>query len=801
MTSRVTRYADPERCPDCRRPIALGAARCDACGLPLHGELASRLFQTLATADDLLTQLRASAWPEPALPVPAASSRVVAPPRSRLSAASVPQILLGLGALCVLVAALVFLAVTWSVLGVGGRTVTLVTFTVLAGGLGWWLARRGLSAATESLVLVSLGLLVLDVIGARNAGWLGDPSTEWFLVLLGGTLALAATGFALVVRRTPVGVLVGAQVVTGIGVALAAFGVADVDQGATDLDLVVAVCLGLLAGEGLRRLRLEVATLLAFVVAGLHWLMLLTVATFRVLEHATWGELWGQAQVWPALAAAALVAGVAPVRSLPAAARVAGLSVALAIVVGAGVAPVVVDGDPTAAVLTGLAVLVPAGLWAWSGPRPWRFVPLVTQVLVTMGVGLAGLWLAAESLRRLEEVTDGVAVLPLAASSELEGWLLPLCAIAVLGTAASVYRPVLEPRLVAGVVAGAVVLTAPLYAAPVWVLVGLPVAAGLGFLAWWFARRSLVQLGLAAGFLVVGVALAEPSEVALVVTLALVLLAAAAVHLDDSGLVGDVAGAVAAVLVAALTFAVGDLVDAPATWVALAGLLLLAAVGATGRPGLEVGAAAAAAPVALAGLTGAATDVLLTWAAVYLTVAGAAVSGVALARPSRRLAGWAGGLLLAAATWVRLYDVGVTTPEAYTLPSALALLAVGLWHLRRRETAGTVAMLGPGLTLALVPSLLWSLSDPTGVRVLLLGLACLALVLAGVRLRWTAPVVWGAVTGGLLVVRLAAPYIGESVPRWVLIGAAGAVLIATGVTWERRLREARQLRDYVRGLR
>jgi hypothetical protein len=428
-------------------------------------------------------------------------------------------------------------------------------------------------------------------------------------------------------------------------------------------------------------------------------------------------------------------------------------------------------------------------------------VPLVTQALAATGVGLAGVWLATESLHRVDELTDGVAVLPLSDTSELAGWLLPLCAVAVLGTAASVHRPVLEPRLVAGVVAASVVLTAPLYAAPVWALVGLPVAAGLGFLAWWFARRSLVELGLAAGFLVVSVALAEPSEVALVVTLALVLLAAVAVHLDDSGLVGDVAGVVAAVSMAALTFAVGDLVDAPGTWVALVGLLLLAAVGATGRPGLEVGAAATAAPVALAGLTGAATDVLLTWAAVYLTVAGAAVSAVALARPNRRLAGWAGGLLLAAATWVRLYDVGVTTPEAYTLPSALALLAVGLWHLHRREAVGTVALLGPGLTLALVPSLLWSLDDPTGPRVLLLGLACLALVLAGVRLRWTAPVVWGAVVGGLLVVRLAAPYIGESVPRWVLIGAAGALLIATGVTWERRLQEARRVRDYVRGLR
>jgi len=51
------------------------------------------------------------------------------------------------------------------------------------------------------------------------------------------------------------------------------------------------------------------------------------------------------------------------------------------------------------------------------------------------------------------------------------------------------------------------------------------------------------------------------------------------------------------------------------------------------------------------------------------------------------------------------------------------------------------------------------------------------------------------------VVRLAAPYVEDAVPRWVLIGAAGALLIAVGVTWEARLREARQLAGYVRGLR
>jgi hypothetical protein len=149
---------------------------------------------------------------------------------------------------------------------------------------------------------------------------------------------------------------------------------------------------------------------------------------------------------------------------------------------------------------------------------------------------------------------------------------------------------------------------------------------------------------------------------------------------------------------------------------------------------------------------------------------------------------------------VRLADLGVDAPEAYTLPSALALLVVGVVHLRREREASTMAALTPGLALALVPSLLWVLADPVAVRSTLLGLACLALVVGGVRLRWSAPVVHGAVVGALLVLRLATP-VADAVPRWALIGAAGALLVAMGITWEQRVRDARALAGYVRGLR
>ncbi|WP_372736688.1 hypothetical protein, partial [Nocardioides sp.] len=114
-------------------------AQCPTCGLPLQGGLATQLFETLSAADALLIRLRESA-PTPSEaavggPVPGQSPVSVPPPasvpppplpaattpRRGFSGASVPKILLTLGALCLLVAAVIFLAVAWSWLGVGGR--------------------------------------------------------------------------------------------------------------------------------------------------------------------------------------------------------------------------------------------------------------------------------------------------------------------------------------------------------------------------------------------------------------------------------------------------------------------------------------------------------------------------------------------------------------------------------------------------------------------------------------------------------------------------------------------------------
>jgi hypothetical protein len=186
--------------------------------------------------------------------------------------------------------------------------------------------------------------------------------------------------------------------------------------------------------------------------------------------------------------------------------------------------------------------------------------------------------------------------------------------------------------------------------------------------------------------------------------------------------------------------------------------------------------------------------------ALHLTVAGALVTLSAIVNTSRRLLAWPGGVLLAGATWVRLAELGVEAPEAYTLPSALVLVLAGLHRLHISRDATTAPTLGPGLWLATVPSLLWVLDDPVTMRAALLGSACLLLLLAGAYLRWHAPVLVGAVVGGLVVLRELTPYALQT-PQWVLIGTAGTLLVGCGITWESRMRDLQHAAAYLDRLR
>lgn len=820
-----------------------GATSCPACGLSLEGPTAERLFVTLSQADRLLAELRAlqpvgamaGSAPTPPPVMPSGPAAPLPPgPKRGLGAASVPRILLGLGALCLLVAALVFLAVAWSALGVAGRTAILLGFTGLTGLLAAWAARRSLRATAEALSLVALGFLAFDLFGARDSGWFGDIGTGPFFVLLGIVLIAAGAASALAVRRTAAGALVGAQVVAALGLLAAVGGLVGSTWPSDSAALTAAVLLGGLLALAAYAVRLLPLLTGAAAVTAITWLLLAVSSLERALEHPTAGRLWGDLEVWPLLASAALVGALALVRLVPPLGRAAAVAVAEVVLAVAVLIPFGQEG-PTVLSLAVLGALAVAAALAWWAPAPWTYG-------LSVSVALGGLFQAALAVSltgaAATRMADAGALLwagstdgrfpPLRVFDDVlpAPWLLPLAAIALIGAGVTLSRsvPTLDrslaavadlPLLVAVTLAAGVGAVA-LYPVPVAVVLALLAGCAVGLAVLALRTGAVTALGAAAAFLFLGVTVGLYADT---LTLGVLLVALALTSVSylrwASAEASAAAGFLLSLTAGGLSWTVGSVAGAPGTWTALAGVLVLCALvlagpyvderlGLTGvqltRPSLELGALIAAAALAAAGIEVAADPTEATWTAVYLTVVGAAASAMALLRADRRAVAWLGGALLAAASWVRLWDVGVETPEAYTLPSAVVLAVIGVLKLRRNPGESTMAALSPALALGLVPSLVWVLWDPVTVRSLLLGGGCLALMLVGLRLKWTAPVVFAATVGALLILRHTTP-VAQAAPRWALIGGAGALLVWTGVTWERRLQAARAAVGFMRALR
>ena len=172
-----------------------------------------------------------------------------------------------------------------------------------------------------------------------------------------------------------------------------------------------------------------------------------------------------------------------------------------------------------------------------------------------------------------------------------------------------------------------------------------------------------------------------------------------------------------------------------------------------------------------------------------LAVAG--VSGIHTLRPSRRAHGAAISAVAAlVAYWLRLFEFGVRSVEAYSLP-AVAILGVAGW-LRLREqgrpSASSWQFAGPALIVGTVPSLLVAIGERGVLRSLLLLTVGALMAVVGARLRLKAPLFVGAVTTALVALDQILPAAAR-LPRWVLIAAVGMVLLAVGATFERRKRD------------
>ncbi|MFG1813191.1 SCO7613 C-terminal domain-containing membrane protein [Kribbella sp. NPDC049174] len=181
---------------------------------------------------------------------------------------------------------------------------------------------------------------------------------------------------------------------------------------------------------------------------------------------------------------------------------------------------------------------------------------------------------------------------------------------------------------------------------------------------------------------------------------------------------------------------------------------------------------------------------------VVLTIAAAPLIAYGM-NPARRYALLVAGLLLIIANTAFVLAAGGTTIEWFTVPPAIVMVAIGI--LAWRDQPSWV-YLGPGLLIGLVPSALIADGNDNWIRVTCVVAAALVVIVIGAQLGLQAPFVIGAAVLakiGIWQFIEVAPLI----PRWITLGTAGAVLLAVGATYERRLSQAKQAARWLSALR
>ncbi|HET6152960.1 MAG TPA: hypothetical protein VFE15_08385 [Marmoricola sp.] len=823
---------DATICPDCRAPLD-PASSCTGCGLQLTGPLAARLFGTLQTADALVERIRVRGAEVPGaatsltaeLPVapPLPSARIPARTPGRIPGTSVPAVLLGLGGLCVLVAASVFIAITWGALGLGGRTAVLSGITGLAGIASALMTRRGLRGGAETLWALSAALVTIDIAAARWAGLLGDLAPRHTAGVIGGVLLIGSVVVGAWAGRTSTLRLVGPIGIAGLGAFTATAAEA---WTAPHAAVASAIAVPVLTAAALLAPRLagRVVTGIGYAlgaIAVIAWFVLLAQGADRASSD-TVGIWWQHFAGWPALAAAAWAAVPALDRRVPEPLRYIASSAALASLVLLGTGG---SADAQAEVLVACAVAVVLATVSAVAPLVWA---RPAGVLTAVAGAVALVATAVRPLAVLTALpTTGPARSPglglhLAHTTwTIAPWTAVVIAAVAAITAAGLIRHLpaaVRRTAVFGWIAGSVITvalgaaTCSLETAPelVYAVVAWTLLSALGGVATVAVRREPAALitGLAGSAYIValGLRLAVGSHLlaAVFASAAALVLAVAVGRARTDRLQGALLPLLsgAAVLLAGfaathwpyVVHATGNTAG-----LALAGTAALVGIAAArlGRtPAMRISIEATA---LLSGLAAALFPLDVPVAAITLTVTGAATALVSILHRDRDHVAWVAAVILTTGTVIRLAQ-HVDAPEALAVPVACVLLAAGIRRLLTDEGVSSRRALSSALSLGLAPSLVLALGDPVSMRGALVGAAGLAVLALGASRRWGAPFVAGAVVTGTLALRHLGP-VAEALPRWISLGSVGVLLLGVGITWEARRQDAYAAERYLAALR
>lgn len=820
-------FADARVCPNCRGPIEQ-ATTCPHCGLNLTTHEVQQAWQALVVADQWVERARSLQAAGTPTGTPVSSATAQAPPLPPASAPPKPgrsvsagSVLLGLGALFILVAGTIFISVTWGSLGVLGRALVLLVVTALIGGLGSFVTRRGLRPSAEAVWSVFLGLLTLDWFAARGEGLLGldtwpfgVSTAVWAALVIITALVVVPAG------RNRLGAeLLAPSIAAGVSGWIAAGSVAaELPDHILDTEFwpaVSATAIAAVVALVLRRGGSRVGSWISLAGVAVYGLFAVGSAVVDAVENPSLHDLAVDARGLPLL----LVVVTAVVVGLFAAGvRWAASAVAIA----GGVTLVglpIEEAWPERGGFVALAAILAAGSWAIARQSDWLRGARVAVTVGAIGLALASApWVG----RLLAVVAEGVSASRADAlttrlrpgdAPEVGSWWV--AALVALGLAAALVgarrwpesgelRAHLQPAAWSTGTVGALAVLATFD--PTALIVGVALVAGGALLA-------VVLAGEPVGWRWVGpavVALAPLTTLsswpAAVIIWPVAGVALAAVALRTGSVFLRCAAAFAATAWSLGTVAPAlELIDGDDRWTALA-LVVAAVVGlavalfAVRDDWASISVEAAGATLGAAGIVIGSVESTLGFASFLWTVAGAGLVVLGLASSRRRWYRWAGSALLGVAYVLRLAASDVEVVEAYTLPFAVLLLAAGSWAMREEGGPGSVRALLPGVTLALLPSLPQALDEPTSLRALLLGLAAAVALAIGTWRRWQVPFVAGALVLALLVlVNVGPPAL--ALPRWVLIASAGALLLGAGITWDDRVRDGRAVIRYVGSMR
>lgn len=190
---------------------------------------------------------------------------------------------------------------------------------------------------------------------------------------------------------------------------------------------------------------------------------------------------------------------------------------------------------------------------------------------------------------------------------------------------------------------------------------------------------------------------------------------------------------------------------------------------------------------------------------VLLVFCGLHVVGILVGRaPFTRVIGGI-SIVLAAVTGAVAVGVDVVDPlEWASVPVAAALLLAGAIELRRTPAAHSWGWIAPGIVVLLVPTLIATFTEPFVWRLVALGAASIATIIVGALGRLQAPLILGSVIVLVHALRTFAPQlvlVYQSTEWWVWAVVGGAIILFLGFTFEKRIRDLKNVTSRIAALR